>query len=278
MARLVRGSLLALMLAAASHAASAAAIDSANLRRIERSSPHRAAGLYCIAARAGDAEAAYALGRLYLAGRGVRRNAAMGVAWLHEAARLGKRNVRLPEVALRARPNCRELVELLPPAEPPPEIAALARAAAARHGLDPALVLAVMRLESGFNPRARSPKGAMGLMQLMPATARRFGVAKPYDAAQNLHGGCAYLRLLLELYDGDVRLAAAAYNAGEGAVERYRGVPPYGETLAYVAALKTLYPHARHRPGQPAGGNEALAVEWSETQQPAALFGRPGQP
>ncbi len=274
MAGLGRGRLAALVLMAVTEIAAAAPAETANLRRIERSSPHRAAGLYCIAARAGNAEAAYALGRLYLAGRGVRRNAAMGAAWLHEAARLGKRNVRVPEVALRVRPNCRELDEILAPLEPPPEIAALTRTAAARHGLDPALVLAIMRLESGFDPRARSPKGAMGLMQLMPGTARRFGVAKPYDPADNLHGGCAYLRFLLELYDGDVRLAAAAYNAGEGAVARYRGVPPYGETLAYVAALKTLYPHARHHPGS--GGKDVLSVEWSEKQAPAGLFGRPG--
>lgn len=110
----------------------------------------------------------------------------------------------------------------------------LLRDAATRHALDARLVAAVAEVESRFNPRAQSPKGALGLMQLMPDTARLMGVADPYDPAQNVDGGCRYLRHLLDRFDGDLALALAAYNAGPETVARSGGVPNIAETRLYV--------------------------------------------
>jgi hypothetical protein len=114
-----------------------------------------------------------------------------------------------------------------------------------RHGVDPALVRAVVEVESNYEPTARSRKGAMGLMQLMPATARHYAVANPYDPQANLDAGIRHLRSLLDRFD--VRLALAAYNAGEAAVRRYGGVPPFRETRDYVARVM-------RRAGVPAAG------------------------
>jgi soluble lytic murein transglycosylase-like protein len=110
--------------------------------------------------------------------------------------------------------------------------------AAETHGLEKALLNAVITVESGFNARSVSPKGAMGLMQLMPATAKRYGANDPFDPKQNLNAGAKYLKDLLAMFDNDVHLALAAYNAGEHAVLRYgRKIPPYRETRHYVPAV-----------------------------------------
>ncbi|MEQ1513990.1 MAG: lytic transglycosylase domain-containing protein [Lysobacteraceae bacterium] len=114
------------------------------------------------------------------------------------------------------------------------------RTAATQHGVDEAIVRAIIHAESSFNPNARSRVGAQGLMQLMPPTARRFGVSNAYDPAQNIHGGVQYLAWLLKRYKGDLTLAAAGYNAGEGAVDKYKGVPPYSETRRYVERVRVL--------------------------------------
>jgi len=117
----------------------------------------------------------------------------------------------------------------------------LVREAAARHGLDPALLRAVVAVESAFEPRALSRKGAQGLMQLMPATAAELGVSDAFDPVQNLDGGSRHLRALLERFDGDLERALAAYNAGAGAVARHGGVPPYRETRDYVGRVLGRY-------------------------------------
>jgi soluble lytic murein transglycosylase-like protein len=124
--------------------------------------------------------------------------------------------------------------------------------AAQRAGVDAKLVEAVIAAESAFDPQALSKKGAQGLMQLMPDTADRFGVANVWDPQQNIAGGTAYLRWLIDEFDGDVRHVLAAYNAGEGAVTRYGGVPPYTETREYVDRVLTYY--------RQFGGQSALAV------------------
>jgi soluble lytic murein transglycosylase-like protein len=124
---------------------------------------------------------------------------------------------------------------------PPAEIDALVQQNAATWQVDPALIKAVIANESGFNARATSPVGAQGLMQLMPETAAGLGVRDAYDPAQNVAGGARYLRGLLDRFGGDKRLAIAAYNAGPGAVEKYRDVPPYAETQNYVQNVLASY-------------------------------------
>jgi len=136
-----------------------------------------------------------------------------------------------------------------------PAIDALVMEAAGQNGLDPCLVLSIMRAESAFNRSAVSVKGASGLMQLMPATATRFGVKNIFDPRENVLGGTRYLRWLLDRFSGDVRLALAGYNAGEGAVEFYGyRIPPFLETQNYVRIIYTRYSniHLGSVPASPA--------------------------
>jgi soluble lytic murein transglycosylase-like protein len=171
-----------------------------------------AAKLYCRAARYGDAESQFNLGWMLTNARGIQRNDA-------EAAHL------FAATAAAAWPTAT------------PAIVNYVKLVAPEYQLAPALVLAVMAQESNFDPLAESPKKAQGLMQLIPETAARFGVIRPRDPSQNIRGGMAYLRWLLAYYQGDVQLALAAYNAGEKAVDRYLGVPPYAETRLYVRKI-----------------------------------------
>ena len=121
--------------------------------------------------------------------------------------------------------------------------------AAVSSALEPNLLRAVIVVESGFNSRAVSKRGAVGLMQLMPATANRYGVSNPYDARQNVHGGARYLKFLIDRFGHDVRLALAAYNAGEEAVDRNGGqIPPFSETMAYVPRVLKIYKMLSEQP------------------------------
>ena len=134
-----------------------------------------------------------------------------------------------------------EVIDELDAAGGAGDLRAQAAAAARRHGLDPELVLAVVGVESAFEPRAVSPRGARGLMQLMPGTAASLGVADAFDPAQNLEAGARHLQSLVGRYAGDLPRALAAYNAGAGAVDRFGGVPPYRETRDYVRKVLRRY-------------------------------------
>lgn len=141
-------------------------------------------------------------------------------------------------------------------------------------GLDPALVRAVVQAESGYNAGAVSTKGALGLMQLMPATAVEMAVASPFDPEENLRGGTRYLRALLERFGGDVILALAAYNAGPSTVERYGGVPPYPETVEYVRRVLSLWrggPGPRIVPARSRSLPPAKPVVWKTDGERAHL-------
>jgi soluble lytic murein transglycosylase-like protein len=132
--------------------------------------------------------------------------------------------------------------------------------ASARYAVPERLIWAVIRVESGFDHRAVSRKGARGLMQLMPETAAMLGVRDPFDPRQNIHGGTAHLRAMMERFRHDVRLAVAAYNAGEKPVAQYRGIPPYTETRNYVTQVMRLYEGAGGRTSSARGGMRAGAV------------------
>ena len=228
----------------------------------------RAASLYCEAAREGDADGQYGLGWMYAMGRGVPRDDAVAASLLAMAASAGHaaatKVLQFVDHGRGALPPCMGVAEPAwvddtprdpfadlpdPFAELPPwkrQIADLVEKLAPRYDVEPRLALALIQVESNFEARAVSIKNARGLMQLVPETAARFKVANPLDARDNVRGGLAYLRWLLAYYQGRVPLVAAAYNAGEAAVDRYQGIPPYAETRDYVRRVLRLYRSERH--------------------------------
>lgn len=230
--------------------------------------PVRAQETYCKAARMGDAQAQYSLGWMYTVGRGtLARDDGLAAFFFglaadqgHEPARnmlrlLGKAEAYSPECM---RDPVVQDFEVEPPVFESPEepfiattleqsrIVKLVERIAPDYGVSPRLALAVIRAESNFNPMARSQKNAQGLMQLIPETSIRFNVKNPYDPVQNVRGGLSYLRWLLAYFEGDVVLVAAAYNSGEQTVNRYRGVPPYAETRAYVRQVRQIFQRSDH--------------------------------
>lgn len=228
--------------------------------------PAEAATLYCKAARLGDAPAQFNLGWMYANGRGVERSDSTAAFFFHAAAEQGWEQAQRMVATVGGPPSdvppCMRdpdpprLVAQAPrPARPgpvvirssaPSHIVALVKEMAPVYQVHPQLVLAIMEAESRFDPAALSPRNAKGLMQLIPETMERFGVRSAYDPRQNIRGGMAYLRWLLAYFEGDIALVAAAYNAGEGTVNRYRGVPPYVETRAYVRRILTGFGNGVH--------------------------------
>jgi soluble lytic murein transglycosylase-like protein len=221
----------------------------------------QALALYCRAARMGDAAAQYGMGWMLANGRGAARDDgaaaqlfALAAAQGHVQAQamLGYLRTALPTPL----PACMlpgVSVAALPPDERPlflqgpgRQVAILVDQLAPEYSIDPRLAMAIIAVESGFNAKAVSPKNAQGLMQLIPETAQRFRVKDAFDSEQNIRGGLAYLRWLLAYFQGDVALVAAAYNAGEKAVDRHGGVPPYLETQNYVRRVSQLYNKAIH--------------------------------
>lgn len=233
--------------------------------------------LYCQAALAGDAPSAWNLGWIHANGRGVPRNDGLAAHWFARAALLGddKAEAMFQRLGVPAdKPDCvreaearesrlaADQAEQQRQAEEKQALSTAYRAhvdtaeqqrimkivykLAPRYGLEPGLVYAVIRAESNFNVNALSDKNAQGLMQLIPETAARFAVSKPFDAEQNIRGGMAYLRWLLSYFRGQVPLAVAAYNAGEGAVDKYGGVPPFAETRDYVRRIQRFFALTEH--------------------------------
>ena len=214
----------------------------------------RAVALYCEAANHGDVRAFMNLGWIYANGRGVARNDAIAVGWWRKAAEQGvPQAANLLDLLSGTAPafdlGCGRLANPEPSSpRPAPALRATIERIAQSEGVDAKLVLAVIAAESAFNERAVSPKNAQGLMQLIPQTAARFGVRDPFNPEQNIRGGTTYLHWLIGRFQGNVNLALAAYNAGEGSVDLYGGIPPFRETIDYVRRVNRFYAeNARQR-------------------------------
>lgn len=229
---------------------------------------------YCKKAKTGDADAFFALGWMYENGRGVTADKSVAAQLYAKAAEQGHGSAQQSLARVADVPATSNLPVCLLP-DPPVaktdllgvaaieerkdisnktaalfyaqrDILKLVNKLAPRYKIDTNLAMAFIAVESGFNAQATSSKNAQGLMQLIPETAERFGVKNAYKAEENIKGGLAYLRWLLAYYKGDVELVAAAYNAGEGAVDKYKGIPPYPETRLYVKKIANLYNNTIH--------------------------------
>jgi len=217
----------------------------------------QAFSLYCQAALLGDAESAYNLGFMYFNGRGLARDLSLAVRWFKQAADVGDKQAgqmlaRFRDIAAGDDAACKpqpqaQPLKLVADANPDRKIVQdWVNQIAPGYGIDPLLVMAVIQAESAFKVSALSGKNAQGLMQLIPETAERFGVKDSWNPVQNIKGGTAYLHWLLRHFDGKVDWVLAAYNAGEGVVERYQGIPPYPETQNYVKQIQAVYKKPLH--------------------------------
>ncbi len=237
----------------------------------EQQGPWLAAKRYCEASRLGSTEAQYRLGMLYAFGRGVPESRELAASLFSVAALQGHAEARnmldtirlsstaLPECVLQAvAPAKGEGLQAVSQADAKLDrllkrlpknkrwVIELVGTQARWNSVDPRLILSIIAAESNFQFDATSPKSAMGLMQLIPETAERFNVSNAYNATQNIKAGLRYVQWLLSYFQGDVRLALAAYNSGEGTVDRYGGVPPYKETQQYVKRIMALYGRSMH--------------------------------
>lgn len=237
----------------------------------EHQGPWLAATRYCEASRLGSTEAQYRLGMLYAFGRGVPESRELAASLFSVAALQGHAEARnmldtirlsstaLPECVLQAvAPAKGEGLKIVSKADAKLDrllkrlpknkrwVIDLVGTQARWNEVDPRLILSIIAAESNFQFDATSPKSAMGLMQLIPETAERFNVSNAYNATQNVKAGLRYVQWLLSYFQGDVRLALAAYNSGEGTVDRYGGVPPYKETRQYVQRIMALYGRSTH--------------------------------
>lgn len=223
-----------------------------------------AAAIYCEAARHGSSEGHYRAGLIYLKGRGEIRDLVAAKSFLVYAAELGHQQAMalLPELQLQPirQPACltqpeayrkvatafdfQRYVQQLPAIRR--DVARLILELAPEYGIAPELAMAVAAVESNFDVRALSPQNAQGVMQLIPATAERFKVRNVWDPEQNIRGGLAYLRWLHGRFAGDLDKVVAAYNSGEGAVARYKGIPPYYETQSYVFRVLSFARSGKH--------------------------------
>jgi len=230
---------------------------------------------YCSAARSGDAAAQYALGWMYANGRGVSMDKSIALQLYSLAADQGHLGAKESLDTMISTLPKSNLPTCLLPDPPAPAVSGtsselaqnerkaisdktaalfysqdrilkLVNKLAPHYEIDTNLAMAFIAVESGFDVQATSPKNAQGLMQLIPETAKRFGVKDAYKAEDNIKGGLAYLQWLLAYFKGDVQLVAAAYNAGEATVEKYKGIPPYTETQMYVKKIANLYNNTTH--------------------------------